>query len=45
MKDKYSALKYAGIAVIVIVLLFPVYWMINRASILIASLAFSFGCS
>ena len=29
MKDKYSALKYAGIAVIVIVLLFPVYWMIN----------------
>ena len=29
MKEKHSALKYAGIAVIVIVLLFPVYWMIN----------------
>ena len=29
MKEKHSALKYAGIAVILIVLLFPVYWMIN----------------
>ena len=29
MNEKHSVLKYAGIAVIVIILLFPVYWMIN----------------
>ena len=29
MKTKHSALKYVGIAVILVILLFPVYWMVN----------------